>query len=182
MDAEDKGKKRLDRLTDAGILLATLLIGFFLGRTSLSSAPPELSRPTARQVRPSLTDPIGKRLALPGVDWEKNQRTLVLALQSNCRFCADSAPFYQRLMEQRSRFGNTRLIAVLPQPVDESKAFLKSLGLSVDEIRQGTLQDVGVRGTPALLLVNSSGIVTEAWGGKLRPEAEEAVLARLQVR
>jgi len=46
---------------------------------------------------------------------------------------------------------------------------------------QGSLQGIGVNGTPTLLLVNSAGVVTEAWSRKLPPAAEEAILARLRI-
>ncbi|HWQ03698.1 MAG TPA: hypothetical protein VNL38_04385 [Candidatus Nitrosotenuis sp.] len=172
----------MDRVIDAGILLATLLIGFFLGRTSLNYMPFGRAAGPQREVRTSLTDPIGKRISLSGVDWGKHGRTLVIALQSGCRYCLESATFYQRLTKMRSRFGATRMVAVLPHSLENSSTFLMTLGLSVDEIHQGTLQEIGVQGTPTLLLVNSSGIVTEAWIGKLQPAAEDAVLARLQVQ
>lgn len=175
-------KKRFDRLLDAGVVIVALLIGFFLGRTSLGSPPPTGTPRSGNETRLSVTEPIGRRLSLPGVDWAKNQRTLVMALQTGCHFCSESSAFYQRMMQQRARYGGTQIVAVLPQPVDESREFLKSLGVNVDEIRQGSLKDIGVRGTPTLLLVNSTGIVTEAWSGKLPPDRENAVLARLQIR
>jgi hypothetical protein len=170
------------RIVDAGVLLAAVALGFFLGRGTLSAPAPDRSLPARPAARSSLTNPIGQKLSLPGVDWQKNGRTLVFALQTGCRFCSESGPIYQRLAEQRKRFGDTRFVAVLPQTVEESKAFLDQLGVQVDTILQGSLANIGVRGTPTLLLVNSAGVVTEAWSGRLRPEAEQAVLARLTIR
>jgi len=182
MSDANEWKKRFARLLDAGIVIVALLIGFFLGRTSLGSPPPTGTATTDDETRLSVTEPIGRKLTLPGIDWEKNERTLVLALQTGCHFCSESGPFYQRMLKQRARFGSTQVVAVFPQPVEESREFLKNLGVTVDEIRQGSFKDIGVRGTPTLLLVNSAGIVTEAWRGKLLPAAESAVLARLQIR
>src|SRR4051794_5736116 len=58
---------------------------------------------------------VGSKISLPGVDWDKNGKTLVLALQKGCHFCSESAPFYQRLA-QASAVKGIQLIAVLPQP------------------------------------------------------------------
>jgi len=168
------------RVVDAGILLAAVVLGFSLGRTTLPD--PGRTVPARSASRSALTDPIGQKLSLPGVDWDKNGRTLVFALQTGCRFCSESGPFYRRLAEQRPRFGETQFVAVLPQPVEESKEFLSQLGVHVDDVKQGSLSNIGVRGTPTLLLVNATGVVTEAWPGKLRPEAEEAVLSRLRIK
>jgi hypothetical protein len=40
--------------------------------------------------------------------------------------------------------------------------------------------ELGVPGTPSLLLVNQAGTVEDTWIGKLSPERETEVLNRLQ--
>lgn len=40
----------------------------------------------------------GARLNLNGVAWNESRETLVMALSSECRYCTESAPFYQRLV------------------------------------------------------------------------------------
>jgi len=114
------------------------------------------------------------------VDWSKNSQTLLLALSQNCHFCSESAPFYQRLAEERAQRGNTRLIAVLPQTVGEAQKYLSDLGISVDEVRQAPLSSLGVVGTPTLVLVNRDGIATNVWRGKLPSDIESQVLAKLR--
>lgn len=176
--------KNISRMVDAGILMAALLIGFYLGRTSNPNRVPTGTTGMALEgrSRSPLTDPIGRDIALSGVDFQKNQRTLVLALQTTCRFCTESGPFYQKLVQERARFGRTKFVAVLPQSAEESRTYLSNLGVAVDHVVQGSLRDIGVNGTPTLLLVNSAGIVTEAWSRKLPPAGEEAVLARLRIK
>lgn len=182
MSEDSKTLKKLDRILDAGILLVAVLVGFYLGRSAQSTA--QDARPvfSASPMRLAQTKPIGRRISLTGVNWAQNQRSLVLALQSDCRYCLESKNFYRRLVQDRARYGNTRLIAVLPQSEQDSRKFLDEIGVKVDDIYQGTLTESGVRGTPTLLLVNSSGIVTEAWSGKLDAVSEEAVLTRLRIR
>jgi hypothetical protein len=51
------------------------------------------------------------------------------------------------------------MAALLPQPVSVAQPYLKRVGLDMDGIRQVPLSNKGVRGTPATLLVNSSGII-----------------------
>jgi hypothetical protein len=72
------------------------------------------------------------------------------------------------------------LIAVLPQPVDESRKYLKELGVVVDEVKQFRLDSMGVEGTPTLLMANSSGKVVDSWRGRLSAEKEADVLNRLK--
>lgn len=125
---------------------------------------------------------IGKRMALSGVDWSKSQRTLIFALQAGCHFCSESGGFYRRLVQQRTRFGDTRLVAVLPQNPEDSKEYLSKIGFAADEIRQSSLSALGVRGTPTLLLVNENGVITDAWAGKLSPAREKDLIGQLQTK
>lgn len=114
---------------------------------------------------------IGSKVSLPDVDWQKNKQTLLLVLSTTCHFCSESAPFYQQLVKERD--ANTRIVAVMPQPVSQGKDYLNRLGVTVDEIKQSPLSSVGIRGTPTLILIDSNGIVKESWVGKL-PDSEEA--------
>jgi hypothetical protein len=181
MTEPDDKDRRLDEVLKAGIVIAAMLFGYFIGRTSSASRVIGSSSPLTSTELSSLSGPLGQTLSLPGVNWTKNGRTLILALQTTCHFCTESAPFYQKLVRERSQFSNTKLLAVLPQSVEQSNEYLSNLGVSVDGVMQGSLRSIGVSGTPTLLLVNHVGTVTEAWTGKLQPEAEDQVLSRLEV-
>jgi hypothetical protein len=50
---------------------------------------------------------------------------------------------------------------------------------SINEATQARPSSLGVRGTLTLLLVDYTGVVTEAWIGKLPAEKESVVLSRL---
>jgi redoxin len=122
---------------------------------------------------------LGKKISLPDTNFEKNGQTLLLALSTGCHFCTESAPFYKELVQKRAKQGNIHLIAVLPQPVDASRKYLNDLGITVDDVKQLQPTSIGVDGTPTLLLVNKDGVVTDSWRGKLPPEKEREVMARL---
>jgi len=91
---------------------------------------------------------------LSGIDWSKSDRTLLLALSTtNVHFCAESAPFYKTLQQQKR--DNVRLLALFPQPLLDSRTYLDNLGLNVDEVVQIPLNSVGASGTPTLLLIDT---------------------------
>lgn len=73
-------------------------------------------------------------------------------------------------------------MAVFPQDASEGEAYLKKLAVPVDEVRQATLNQLNVRGTPTLMLVDGGGEVKETWVGKLPTNQEGQVLARLKQR
>jgi Redoxin len=107
----------------------------------------------------------GTKISLPGIDWSKSTRTVVLALSTTCHFCSESGPFYQKLEQQKG--GNVGLIAVLPQPVEDGRKYLNKLSVKTTDVVQASLSSIGVSGTPTLLLVDKNGAVTASWVGKL---------------
>lgn len=120
----------------------------------------------------------GTKLNLGDVDWSKDQQTLVMALSTTCHFCSESSAFYQKVARGRS---NVRLLAVMPQTVNEAQKYLSDLGVTVDEIKQAQLNSIGVNGTPTLILVNNGGIVANTWVGKLTSAEESQVLSSLHI-
>lgn len=163
------------------VLAGAVLIKYYLvAKPTVASAPADAAakfpyrgnRPPADiQIQP------GTNISLNGVDWAKNGKTLLLAISDKCHFCTESAPFYQRLASNHAK---ARLVAVLPQPVDEGKKYLDGMKVSVDDVRQAPLTVLGIRGTPTLILVDNSGATVRSWRGKLTPDKEGEVLASVQ--
>jgi hypothetical protein len=151
------------------IIAAVLMIGLFGQRYLLkSSASNQPDLPKA-----------GDKLGLPDFDWSRNHTNVVLALQKNCHFCSDSAAFYRRLIEE-AKGRNVKIVAVLPQDIKEGESYLQSLGISGIEVKQSQLDVLLVSGTPTILLANEFGQLTDVWFGKLPPDKENEVLAKVR--
>lgn len=158
----------------AAALLCVVLMKSYVIQTPVSRAP----------VRQSAENPAGARrgikrgdaVALPGIDWRKNGKTLLVVLSTTCHFCTQSGPFYQRLVKEH---GDARLVALVPQTADEGQSYLKRLKVDIDDVRQASLERLGVSGTPTLVFVDANGVVADAWVGALTPDNEEAVMSRL---
>jgi hypothetical protein len=119
----------------------------------------------------------GESVTLSGIDWQKNGKTLLLALSTTCHFCTQSGPFYQRVVKEH---GDTQLIVLFPQAAEEGQAYLKTLDVNIDDVRQVSLDDLGLNGTPTLILVDSGGSVADVWVGALPSNKENEVISRLQ--
>lgn len=115
---------------------------------------------------------------MPNVDWQVNQRTLLIVLQKGCRFCTESMPFYKTLVEKSKEKG-IKLIAVLPSSREESIRYLKENGVDIQDIKQSQLDLINVQGTPTLILVNEKGEVSNSWIGKLSSNKEVEVIGNL---
>lgn len=116
------------------------------------------------------------------MNWAVNGQTLLLVLSKGCRFCTESASFYERLERETEEQGGTRLVAVFPHSLDAVREYLNELGIQINEVRQASLGSLGVRDTPTLILVNNDGVVTDPWVGLLSPHKEAEVLNRLQAQ
>lgn len=162
----------LQNIANLATILVSLLLSAVLIKVFL--LPQRVPAPNGAQplVGLSIKD------SLPGIDWARNKRTLVLALSTQCHFCTESAPFFRRIQKEASN--DVKLVAVLPQAVAESQKYLDGEGVRVDDIKQAQLGAIGVRATPTLLLVDGTGKVENTWHGKLGPDQEAAVLAILK--
>jgi thiol-disulfide isomerase/thioredoxin len=123
---------------------------------------------------------IGRPVALENIDWRSNKKTLVLYISPHCPYCNQSAPFYRSLVEKFSGSSEVSLATLMLEPIDVAKAHLKHFDIGIDQIYQGDLDSIGIRGTPTLLLVDDHGTVLDAWIGKLSDEREAEVLRKLE--
>jgi len=152
----------------AALLLSVVLVKVYL-------LPPQQLK--SRATAPVAAVGTNMKGRLTGVDYQKNGRTLVLALSTQCHFCTESAPFFRKLSE--SARPNVKMVAVLPQSIPEGEQYLSGEGLQVDLVKQESLSRLGIRGTPTMLLVNGAGVVTKVWVGKLEAKQQQQVLSLL---
>ena len=164
--------KRIELLANVAIILVALLIGgVFVKKYFFDTRSQQPVKITA-----------GTKVPLQDIDWTKNGQTLLLVLQKGCHFCAESAPFYQGLTREMETSKSTKLIAVLPQEVNESQQYLADLKVPISEVKKINPNFLGVSGTPTLILVNNAGEVIDSWTGKLSPDKEIEVLKKLKQR
>lgn len=118
---------------------------------------------------------------IPGVDYKQTPRTLILALNVDCRYCTRSVPFYNSLAEARQQ--NTGQVNIVAAFINKDDGLVKSYvdekRLSVEAIAGVDLDKLGVHTTPTLIMVDSAGKVLDSWRGELQPDGEREVFAAL---
>lgn len=159
--------RRIELLANIAIIVVACLLGVVLTKKYLTRNSPDLTNVAEAET-------VGTKLSIPGIEGSSTGKTLVLALSTTCHFCSESAPFYQRLVKNAK---NARLIAVMPQELAQAKAYLKQMGISIDQVQQLSLDQVGVQGTPTLILLDNSGVVRKKWVGKLSRDGEQEVIS-----
>jgi len=162
----DKWKQWLEVATNVAILMVCLLVAVIGVKKFLLS---DSGGDTGGAAK-------GAQISIAGVDWSRADRTLVLVLNTHCHFCRDSAEFYKKLLPEASA-QKMQIVAVLPQPPQESRQYLASLGISMSSVgvQQAPMEDAQASGTPTLILANNNGQVVRAWVGKLPARGEADV-------
>lgn len=166
---------RKDGLLVAAVVIALVVFGFVVVRNLSGPSGPSGPEQVALQ-----GPQVGSPVVLPGVDWARGDRTLVLVLAKGCHFCSESARFYRRLArEVHQAGGGVQLVAALPQDVATGRGYLAGLGVEIPEVRSAPLDSLHVPGTPTLILADHAGRVVDSWVGLLPPEREEEVVERV---
>jgi len=150
----------------AAIVLSTLLVKkFFL-------------QPTQNSNYRIATD---ARLIIKGINWADSDRTVLLALGKECRYCSDSAEFYRRLVAGITNQTNTRLIALFSEKEADAEGYLKQLDVPIRELRYVSLSSLGIKSVPTLAILDRNGVVIDLWVGKLSPLKEADLMSKLRL-
>lgn len=179
-----KVNETLESATNIAIICLVILFGYILVQNFLLSPPNNLAsnNPTQNTLASTKRNPtgvqIGTKVNVPDVDWNNNQKTLVIYTRKGCHFCTESMPFYKELAQKQSEIA-TKIVIVSSDSVETSKGYFTEHGVVLSEIRQAKFVAVGIRGTPTLLLVNDKGEVLNSWVGRLSREREMEVISQL---
>jgi len=156
--------KRLEGVANIAVIVAAFVFVAVVVRsefTKRGTAPP--------------SDLIGRRIELPGIQFPKSNKSLVIVVSTVCHFCKESLPFYRDLSIQLR--GKMDVIAVLPEPQPEAQAFIREADISAAQTVSASLNSIGVSGTPTLLLLDKDGTVERVWLGKLDAKRRQEVLS-----
>ena len=128
---------------------------------------------------PASTYAVGEKIdSVDGVKFQGSQRTLLMVLRQDCRYCHESVPFYQRLtaaLRARNR-QDLRVVVVSTDTSTLMSAYLRASDIAADDVVHIEPGALKVPGTPFLFLVNDHGIVERVWRGKLGAAQEQEVL------
>lgn len=163
--------KKIEFAANVSIIVVAILLSVVLIRQHL------MVRPVYQENGPKPDGHVGSKVSVPGINWNQNKQTLLLAISSNCRYCTESSDFYRRLLKEAS---DTKVVAVMPQEAGQAKQYLDDHGILLNDIKQLALSSLGVTGTPTLILVDTNGVATGWWVGKLSTSQEAEVLAKLK--
>jgi thiol-disulfide isomerase/thioredoxin len=170
---KDGFTKKIELFANAAIIVVAVVLVFVLVKKFVFN-----DASTAAKI-PKENIAAGAKVNLPEADWAANGQTLLLILSTDCRYCHESLPFYQRIIKQSAENGRVKIAAVFPQDAETSREYLTANDITVSRIFQANPPNLGVGGTPTLLLIDKDGVVTQTWFGKLAAPEENKVLGQL---
>ena len=118
-------KEKLEVITNITLIGLACVIGYNFWQTQRirDQAPPASIK--AGDLLPSL----------PGFEWNAHDRTLVLVLETGCRYCEESIPFYRRLVElQESNQTDAHLVAIFPDDQSTVRQFVETQRLTIEAL------------------------------------------------
>ena len=120
---------------------------------------------------------------IAGADYKQAPRTLILALNVDCRYCSRSVPFYNSLAEAGKENANQFNIIAVFSNKDPAlvKSYAEEKQLSVHTIPGVDLEKLGINMTPTIILVDSAGKVLDSWRGALQADGEREVFEALSL-
>jgi hypothetical protein len=116
--------------------------------------------------------------AIENVSYDKAESTLVLALNTQCKFCRESLPFYRKLLSTHSP--TTQIAIIFPNPDKEVLEFVDEAKLPAPAVGGQDFSKFQIDGTPTLVLVGRNGKVQDLWAGELTAAREKQVLSAIQ--
>lgn len=163
---------KLEKATHLSLIVVCCVAAFALVKTMLVAPQVDLLKPR---------DLVGRAVKLPGADWNAARLTVLLQLSSTCHFCNESMPFYQTLGAVREhQAGRFQLIVATSDSVGVMERHLAERQVNVDKVLHSRLESIGNGFTPAVFVVDSGGLVKQAFIGKLDPPGEKKLLSILE--
>lgn len=128
---------------------------------------------------------VGDELPIEELDLDGAHPALLVALSPDCQHCTDSMPFLRELVLARNlERGDLQVVALVADRSDlarESTA-LATAGVPVDNLLATDFEELGIPGTPYLVLVDPSGRVEAVWRGSVDSARGAGILAELGLR
>jgi hypothetical protein len=118
--------------------------------------------------------------SVAGVRPSPDSGGVILFVAPDCPYCEASLSFYHHLADAARAAGLSTLVAVTERgrPADGG-AYVRARSLDATPIDPTGLIQLGLRGTPILLVYDAEGRVTGDWLGRLKPPDERMVEAIL---
>jgi hypothetical protein len=161
----------LDKLSNIAIIAAATVVVVSYVRPLF--APPAASPNRVRRYEVGEVVPV-----INGISYGDAERSLLMFVNSGCRFCTESMPFYQTVIERRNASRtHVPVLALSREPESDARRYVASHDVAFDRVLSiGPRADLKLDVTPTLLLVDKAGRLLRIWVGALGPQQQDEIL------
>jgi peroxiredoxin len=169
-DATGEAQMKLERTANMALIVACLLVSAQVGRNLYN----DHKRPTS-----STQLKIGDRIRdTPDVKLSSVRASILLLTRSDCKYCTESMPAFQKISAEGRRVGFRVVAAASRESPTTNRQYLDSYNVPIDAAVAAST--IGVGGpTPLLLIVDRTGTIRGAWLGLMNETREREVLAAI---
>lgn len=147
----------LDRALNVAIVLASSVVVLF---AIVERTGPAKSNPSTISVNQQIGG------VTPGIEYATSKATLLVLLNSSCRYCTESLPVIRGIAEGPCRLvAGVRCLAVGVEDFSVLRAYLKANAVRI-EAAQLPAND-WTHTTPRMVIVDQGGVVRREWLGRL---------------
>lgn len=106
--------------------------------------------------------------SIPGISYDTADLTIVVAIRSNCRYCAESMPSLRNVERQvaGTKSGRARFVVVGVEDLRVLGRYLEGNGLRTAARVVVPMSSPFVRATPVVVAVDRDGVIRGAWLGR----------------
>lgn len=160
-------QSKVNFAVNVGLLVALATFGFCIARYALERHQfSNVSLTAANEVR------------VEGVDLSKSIQNVIVFVDRSCKYCDLDAPFYQRLAKASQTQG-VKVIFAFPHDLRDGKRYLAEKQIEPDEVVRLRFNQIGIQGTPTLMLLNREGGIIGKWTGELSAPVENYIVSIL---
>jgi rhodanese-related sulfurtransferase/thioredoxin-related protein len=160
-------QSRVNFAVNVALLVALATFGFCIARYALE-----------RYQFSNVWLTANNEVRLEGVDLSKSIQNIIVFVDRNCKYCDLDAPFYQRLAKA-SQTQAVNLIIAFPHDLHDGKRYLAEKQIEPDEVVRLHFKQIGIQGTPTLMLLNREGGIIAKWTGELSAPVENYIVSIL---
>lgn len=165
-----KIKSYIEVATNVAVLLAAVTVVAFFAYSYFAPPPSPVRLQTGLQKGQVLPQ-------IEGLDYSKSPQTLLIAMNTKCKFCTSSVPFYNQLVEKQKQSGKeVRIVAAFSNAPDEVQQYVAEKQFAVETLAAADLAKLGLVNTPTVVLVDNKGRILNFWMGQLPAEGEKHLL------
>jgi hypothetical protein len=103
--------------------------------------------------------------------------SVVLFARSTCAACKRSADFHKQVVAAAMTLSIPTVLVTPSDDAEAERAYADGLGISTTRVYTVTAGSIKLRSVPALMLVESTGLIREVWFGASDASTQATILA-----